>query len=74
MSDATKKTEEYEALVVLREPHLRALLRGGEVRVHRRGEGTVRVILQDIGFSACQIALDLAIDGRDTYQGYEETV
>lgn len=53
------------------EPHLRALIRGGEVEVTVKGV-IVRIILRDIGFGTIQNMLNDADDGRDTYKGYKD--
>lgn len=57
--------------ITLGEPHLRTLIRGGELQVWRNGV-LVRMILSDIGWPVIQKCLDDAIDGKDHYVGYED--
>jgi hypothetical protein len=57
--------------LTLGEPHLRALIRGGEVKIMEKGV-VVRMILKDIGFGVIQGCLDDAKAGIDHYKPYEE--
>jgi hypothetical protein len=57
--------------ITLDEPHLSALLRGGEVKVTVQGV-IVRMILKDIGFEVIGKCLHDAIDRKDHYVGYED--
>lgn len=57
--------------ITLGEPHLRALIRGGEVKVTVQGV-IVRMILSDIGWPIIQDALDDAQAGNHHYVGYED--
>lgn len=58
--------------LTLGEEHMRALIRGGEVKTSSQGV-VVRLLLKDIGFDVIQTCLNDAKDGIDTYKGYEET-
>ena len=55
----------------LGEEHLRALIRGGEVKTSSQGV-EVRMILKDIGFVRIQECLDDAKAGKETYSGFTE--
>lgn len=57
--------------IVLGEPHIRALIRGGEVKVTIQGV-IVRMILSDIGFNSIESAVDDAVLGKEIRQGYED--
>lgn len=57
--------------ITLGEPHIRALIRGGEVKITRQGV-VVRMILSDVGFTVIEDALLDAMSGKDHYLGYED--
>ncbi len=57
--------------ITLGEPHIRALIRGGEVKVTVQGV-IVRMILEDVGFAFIQDMLDDAKIGVEHYKGYED--
>lgn len=59
--------------ITLDEPHLRALIRGGEVKVTVQGV-IVKMILSDIGFSVIDNIVDDTRDRKDHMVGvgYED--
>jgi len=57
--------------ITLGEPHLRALIRGGIVKVETE-DVEVQMILSDIGFDLAQKILDDSKSRKDRWVGYED--
>ena len=74
-NEMSKREEEHaiaadlETKIVLGEPAFAALVRGGEVTVRIEDGTSVKMILQDIGFSRMRNAINLAEGGQQTYVG-----